>query len=290
MHPHKSFKTGTNNPYLYQFFYAAFFMILSLSFISLDHSRSKFTSHIRMAFSDTLSPFLSFIGKPIALSSHLITNFQEIIYIQTENEQLKQENELLKQSIIEARHIQAENKVLRKILNFNENYEFNAITSRVIVDSFGAYVRSLLIDAGKNKNIRKGNAVVSHNGLVGRVVEVGNNSSRILLMTDLNSRVPVIFEKERYRAILAGNNTDRPQLIYTPDSVDLTPGMRLTTSGDGNTFPAGLPVGVIVAIKDNSVWVQPFANWNRLEYVTVMTNSNKHEVSKENEYIGSPEP
>ena len=118
--------------------------------------------------------------------------------------------------------------------------------------------------------MRKGQAVISADGLVGRIAEAGQRSSRVLLLTDLNSRIPVLLESSRYRAVLAGNNTDRPGIEFLPVDAQVSPGDRVVTSGHGGLFPPGQPIGVVSSVNDAVARVQPFIEWSRLEYVSVL--------------------
>ena len=92
----------------------------------------------------------------------------------------------------------------------------------------------------------------------------------MLLLTDLNSRVPVVVEKSRVRAILAGNNTDRPELQFLADSMPLQLGERIVTSGHGGVFPSGIPIGVVTQISHRGAEIELFADFDRLEYVRVL--------------------
>ncbi len=112
--------------------------------------------------------------------------------------------------------------------------------------------------------------MVNGDGLVGRIVEAGRNSARVLLLTDLNARIPVVIESTRVSAILAGDNTDRQRLIFMPDNARVSPGDRIVTSGRGEMLPAGLPIGTVVSVADGVARVQPFADWHTLEYVRVL--------------------
>jgi rod shape-determining protein MreC len=107
-------------------------------------------------------------------------------------------------------------------------------------------------------------------GLAGRIAEVGRRSARVLLLTDINSRVPVLVERTRDRAILAGDNSNHPQLLYLKPRAELRVGDRVVTSGDGGVFPAGLPVGVVDSIEDGVVGIAPFVDWDRMEYLRIV--------------------
>jgi rod shape-determining protein MreC len=144
------------------------------------------------------------------------------------------------------------------------------VSARVIGDQVGAFVREVLIAAGARDGLLKGQAAMTGDGLAGRIAEVGQRSARVLLLTDINSRLPVLLERTRDRAILAGDNSNRPQLLYLKPRTELRVGDRVVTSGDGGVFPAGLPVGVVESIEDGVVSVAPFVDWDRMEYLRVV--------------------
>jgi rod shape-determining protein MreC len=110
-------------------------------------------------------------------------------------------------------------------------------------------------------------------GLVGRVTEVGSRTARVLLITDLNSRIPVIMETSRARAILVGTNGARPRLLYWPEGVQPQEGERIVTSAEANAFPANLPIGTVRHTANGVPEVQPFAQLNRLEVVRIFDYS-----------------
>jgi rod shape-determining protein MreC len=112
--------------------------------------------------------------------------------------------------------------------------------------------------------------VMSGTGLVGRIAEVGGGTARVLLLTDLNSRLPIAFETTHERAILAGDNTDQPQIIYLPVHAKVAVGDKLLTSGDGGVFPPGLPVGTVAAIDGGTIRVEPSADLSRIDYLRIV--------------------
>jgi rod shape-determining protein MreC len=131
-----------------------------------------------------------------------------------------------------------------------------AIAAQLVLDSGGPFMRTLLANAGSDHGVRVGYIAVNENGLVGRVVSVGRRSARVLMLDDYNSRIPVMGEASRVRAVLAGQATRRPELILHPYQLQaprldyivgansLREGERVITSGDGGLYPRGIPVGV----------------------------------------------
>jgi rod shape-determining protein MreC len=131
-------------------------------------------------------------------------------------------------------------------------------------------VRNLLVEAGSDEGVVKGEAAITGEGLVGRVTEVGTRSSRVLLITDLNSRIPVMIENSRDRAVLAGDNTVMPRLLYVSQDAHVSVGDRVVTSAQGGALPPGLPVGIIASVGERGIQVQPFADWTRIEYLRLI--------------------
>ena len=125
--------------------------------------------------------------------------------------------------------------------------DVTSVAARIIADATGPFVHTVLINAGRAQGITKGQAVVDERGLLGRVIGSGNRSARVLLLTDLNSRVPVMIEGANLKAILAGDNSGRPTLDYLPPGTRITAGARVLTTPDGGVFPPGVAIGTISA-------------------------------------------
>lgn len=245
------------------------FVMLAFGIMLLGKADSRFMERARVAVSDLLAPIVDVASEPAQTVSDLMDSLTELAVLREENLRLRQENSRLLEWERAARTLQSQNQALRSLTNFVDVPAAHQIAARVIGDASGVYVRSLLLAAGSDDGVAKGHAVMTGEGLVGRVIESGQQISRVLLITDLNSRIPVRLERTRVRAILVGDNTDRPLLEYLPSSDVVAPGDRVVTSGDAGGFPPGLAVGEVVAVTDGGVRVQPYVNWNRLEFVRV---------------------
>ncbi len=224
----------------------------------------------RTLVTDTVAPILDAISKPVASASQFVRQVESLWDMYEDNQALRIDNERLFQWQAVARQLEAENTSLRELLHFAPDPGIAFISGRVIADTGGAYAHSMLLNAGSRDGIQKGQAVVTGEGLVGRIAGVGSRSSRILLISDLNSRIPVIVEPGRVRAVLAGDNTDNPRLTLLPPGSILSPGDMVVTSGHGGAFPVGLAVGVVSAVNENGATVHPFVKRDRLELVRVI--------------------
>lgn len=224
----------------------------------------------RIAIADSVAPVLDVMSRPVEAVSNAAENVRGAIHMYHENARLERENLRLRHWEQVARRLAAENAALRGQLGVVPEPEPRYVSARVIGDSSGPFVRTLLINAGRGDGAVKGAAAITSAGLVGRVVQVGERSSRLLLVTDLNSRVPVRIEGRGTRAILAGDNSARARLTFLPGGSKVEIGDRVVTSGHGGVFQPGIAVGQVVAIEDDVPRVMPFIDWDRLDFVRLV--------------------
>jgi rod shape-determining protein MreC len=219
---------------------------------------------------DALAPILDAMARPAATIAQVTDNFRELANLRTENARLKEENARLMHWQTVARRLEAENSVLHDQLNFIPDPDPAFVTARVIGDMGSAFGQSMLLEAGSKDGVRKGQAVLSGESLAGHIAEVGTHSSRLLLITDINARTPVMLEATRTRAILTGDNSLRPRLNYITGNPSISVGDRVVTAASGGAFPPGIPVGVVSSVTDGVVRVEPFIQRPRLEFVSVV--------------------
>jgi rod shape-determining protein MreC len=227
---------------------------------------------VRFSVTDFIVPIMDGLSRPISTVSAVIDQTENLFGVYKENGRLREQNARLLEWQSTALALAAENSALRNVLNFVPERRTIYLAARVVGDSGGVFVKSVLINAGSASGIDRGNAVISGEGLVGRVSGAGRRSARVLLITDLNSRIPVVREKGRIRAILSGDNSSTPKLGFFPTNARINIGDRFVTSGHGGVFPAGLPVGTISSVEDGVMRVSPFANLDLLEYVRIITD------------------
>jgi rod shape-determining protein MreC len=253
-----------------QRFAFALFVVAAASLLILAKADIKMMEKVRTAVTDMAAPVLGVLSQPVVAANDAVDGIESLIDLREENARLREQNTRLLHWQAVARRLEQENARYRSLLQVQFEPAVDPVVARVIADSGGPFVRTVLVNAGRRAGVRKGQAVVNDDGLVGRIVESGERSSRVLLVTDLNSRIPVIMEIARHRAILAGDNSARPRLEFLPVSAQVSPGDRVVTSGDGGLFPPGLPVGIVADLGDGLPRVQPFADRERIEYVRVL--------------------
>ncbi len=238
--------------------------------VMMSRGQNPGVSALRSQISDALAPAIEAMSVPL----HAVQNAGEWIggffTLHSQTLALKEAQAQLAQWQATAKTLEAENKSLKSLIAVVPPGKARNIAARIVSDSANPYIHAALISAGSEDGVGKDEAVVSAQGLLGRVIEAGKSSAHVLLLTDINSRVPVIGEISRERSILAGNNTQTLTLAYVQPHSKLMPGERIVTSGDGGIFPAGIPVAVIISADESGVKAAPLADWQQADYVSVV--------------------
>jgi rod shape-determining protein MreC len=245
-------------------------VILSLGLMIFSTVKPQAFYGMRSGVTDIFAPVLGAVSYPFQRGADFIRDVSGLAQLQADNARLELENERLREWYHTALLLESENKSLRDLLNVKVDPEYIHISARVIADAGNTFVKSLLVAAGNQDGVNKGQAVISGEGLIGRIVEAGERSARILLVTDMNSRVPVVIEDTQINAIMAGTNTGQPQLMHVPQDSELTVGARVITSGYGGVYPPGLPVGRVVSGGGSEKRVELFSGINNIQMVRII--------------------
>ena len=244
--------------------------IAAVALIIMGRVDMTLGDRVRSQTADIVAPVLVVLQRPLATVRDSLGITRGLFELAQENERLREENERLKKWQSTALSLEAQSQVLRAMINLSPSAPAILRTEPIIASPGGLYVRSVLIAGGAHDGLGKGQAALSGSGLIGRITEIGAWSARVLLITDLNSRIPVILEGTRTHAILAGDNSPNPYLMYLPKAAAVSPGDRLVTAGHDGVFPTGLPVGRVVSVDNGEIRVEPIADLERLEYVELV--------------------
>lgn len=249
----------------------AFLSLIGLTFalMLIGKADTVLVERARDAVADAVTPVLRVMSEPAAVVSDFINNLHELAAIREENAKLREENSQLLQWQSAAQKLESENKSLRSLTTLVPEPNATFVTARVVADTGGAFAQSILITAGQTSGVRKGQVVLTGEGLVGRVMQAGQLSARVLLITDINSRIPVLVGEAGNRAILAGDNGLRPRLLFLGNKSAAAPGDKVVTSGDAEAFPPGLPIGQVARVDEGMVEVEPFVVRDKIQHVRV---------------------
>jgi rod shape-determining protein MreC len=241
----------------------------SFGLMLLGKADALLAERARMALADTLAPIYAALAEPLSDLRDTVAGATDLWDLRADNGRLRDENERLRRWQSIALALDAENQRLKANLQWIPDPAPSYVTARVVADAGGVYAKAVLLSVGPNHGIRKGEIALDERGLVGRVTEVGARTARVLLITDLNSRIPVILENSRAHAILVGTNGARPRLTYWAEGAMPQEGERVVTSAEASAFPANLPIGTVHFSAANVPEVGPAAMLDRLEIVRI---------------------
>ncbi len=256
--------------------FSLFFLItISLVIFFLETFEFKAVDFSRGILRDGIYRFSAAVTSPLRFISYSSDKIKTHFSIYDENKILKEELNKLKNKNFNVEFLSSENKNLQKIIDTDSEIIEESVLARVLLDKDSPFLKSVIINRGKNSKIKKGMPVVDGNYLVGKTVEVNYLSSRILLLNDLNSRIPVTVEPNASQAILVGNAEKNPSLEFLPETFIAEEGKTVFTSGKDGIFPEGIPVGKVF-VKDQKVKVKLFSDPNQLSFLNIiLTNTNE---------------
>jgi rod shape-determining protein MreC len=223
----------------------------------------------RIAVYDASAPVYAVLAEPIGQVRTLVTDAVGLWGLREENARLREENEQLRRWQAVALTLDSENHRLKDALHWIPDPDASYVTARVVADAGGVYAKAVLLALGPNHGLHKGQIALDERGLVGRITEIGARSARVLLITDMNSRVPVTLENSRAHAILAGTNGPLPKLLFWSEGSVPQEGERVVTSAEANAFPANLPVGTVHYNSNGAPEVEPDAQLQSLDFVRI---------------------
>ena len=243
-------------------------LVLSLVLLFVDKLETKPLNYFRSFVKDVIyrgSVMVSFPSKGFKIVTSTV---EDHINVFNKNIKLKEENAQLKEQIYDPSFLILENKQLRRLLDEQVTSSANLVSSRVILDKQSPYLNSFIINSGSNREIKNGMAVLDGKNFVGRIVDVNFFSSRVLLVTDLNSKIPVIIEPSGYHAILSGHGKSEPTLEYLPKNHKVQLGNKVYTSGKEGIFAPGIPIGE-VNFGNDKITVLLFSELSQIIFVNV---------------------
>jgi len=250
----------------------AFVLLLAASFalLALGRAESPWAGRLRAGLLDAIAPVAHGLSLPGRAVADWFGSVKDTAQLQRQNGELRAEIERMRLLLTAMDELARENGEFRRLLGVQLTDEGRHIAARVIADPGGPYVRTVLIRAGHRDGVRKGRAAVTAQGLVGRVTEVGEFTSRVMLITDLNARTAVIVGIGGERAIMTGANADLPRLLHVSRTAGIAKGDRVVTSGHDGILPAGLPVGEVVETGQGGIRIRPFVDMQSLGFVRVI--------------------
>ena len=244
--------------------------VSALVFMMLSKADTLILNKISNSLARAFSPVIQVMQLPAEAVYAIYDKIRDISLVYSENKQLKAENTELLMLKNQVRTLKAENKLLGQMLNYAPPPEATYITAKIVAEEGDGFSHSLIAYSENTSQVRKGQVVLGAQSVVGRVESVSGSYIRVLLFTDINSKVPVISERNRIRGILSGDNTTVPKRLFTAPGADIKEGDMIVTSGVAGVFPTGLPIGVVSKITKDAIAVETISDIERLEYVKIV--------------------
>ena len=243
-------------------------VILSVILIIVESIETKPLNIIRSFIEDIIYRSAAIVSVPSKGFNNITNYLKGHLNLYDNYNQLKKENKELKDNISKSAFLELENSQLRKLIDEQIESPSNLVSARVMLDKQSPYLNSFVINIGSNKGIKNGMAVLDGKNFIGRIVDVNFFSSRVLLVSDLNSKIPVLSEPSGSHAILSGRGTNEPTLEYLSKNNDIQDGDKIYTSGKEGIFTPGLVVGK-AKIEKNKIKVLLFADLDQITFVNI---------------------
>ena len=264
-------------------------VLVLLALFLLWRIDSPRVERFRAALVDKVVPSFDWALVPVTKAVAMIDDFQSYARLYEQNQQLR--GELQQMKAWKEAALQLEQKKAR-LLDLNSvrlDAKLTHVTGVVLADSGSPFRQSVLLNVGSRDGIMEGWATMDGIGLVGRISGVGERTSRVILLTDANSQIPVVVQPSGQKALLSGDNSVLPLLEFLEDADQVRPGDRVVTSGDGAMFPAGLLVGQVAMGSDKRLRVVLSADYQRLEFLRVLRSHALDPITDAGALI-APEP
>ena len=251
-------------------------IILSIILIFVETIEAKPLNIIRSFVKDVIYRGATAVSFPVKSINNIAGFVNNHINLYSNYNELAKENDELRNNISKTDFLELENSQLRKLIEEQVQSPFNLVSARVMLDKQSPYLNSFVINAGGNKNIKNGMAVLDGDNFIGRIVDVNFFSSRVLLISDLNSKIPVISEPSGNHAILSGHGVNEPTLEYLSENHGIQDGDKIYTSGKEGIFSPGIPIGKVKIEKDKAK-VLLFSDLSQISFININVEKMKED-------------
>lgn len=247
-------------------------VLIALSFSLMFIGKADLVAmrDLRMSSNDFLAPVIDFVSAPIRGVETMAEGIRTVASLRAENVRLQAENDLLQRWRRRAEILESENQQLRSVTGTVSDEDRSLITARAVTAPGGSFAHTILIAIGDESGIAAGDPVITSNGLVGIVYEVGRAYARVLMISDINARIPVMLASSSWPGLTIGRNGEYLELAFLPAEARPEVGELVLTSGHGGILPAGLAVGRVDRVDGDDIRVRPAVEFRNLGYVSVL--------------------
>jgi rod shape-determining protein MreC len=237
---------------------------------------------------DKVVPSMDWAMAPVTGTINLIRDFQSYRRLAEQNRELRSELRQMQAWKEAALQLEQENARLLDLNKVRLDPRLTYITGVVMADSGSPFRQSVLLNVGARDGVRDGWAAMDGIGLVGRISGTGDNTARVILLTDAASSVPALIQPSGQTALIAGDNTSAPVIDFLENADLVRPGDRVISSGDGDVFPAGLLIGQVAADPSGRLRVRLAADFERLEFLRVLRHHGIEKIEDPGGIVPAP--
>ena len=246
-------------------------IIISVILLSFDFYKVKPLNIFRSISKDIIYRGSFIISLPFKSLDRGYKTVKTHFTFYDDYQNLKNELYILKAQQSEIEFLKMQNKELKIVILDVLHTNIKNVIAKVILDKQSPFLKSIILNKGTNSNLKKGMAVLHKKNMVGRIVEVNYLSSRVLLVNDLNSKIPVKIQPSGENAIMSGEGNNLASLDFLPKLSTIEEENIVFTSGSDGVFDDGIPIGKITEIE-GKFYVKFFSDLNQINFVTVINN------------------
>ena len=243
-------------------------VIFSIILIFIETLEIKPLNNLKSFLKDIIYRGSQIASAPTNVVGGFSDSIKNHLNLYSNYSELKKENDELKNKISKKDFLKLENTQLRRLIDEQAEPITNLVSARVMLDKQSPYLNSFVINIGKNKNVKNGLAVLDGKNFIGRTIDVNFFSSRVLLITDLNSKIPVLIQSTGNHAIISGHGRNLPTLEYLPEKSEVKDGDKVYTSGKEGIFSPGIPIGEI-KIENQIKKVLLFSDLSQITFINI---------------------
>lgn len=249
-------------------------------FIPLFNSNNDFSMGIKSSSVRFVQEIYSKVTYPVFMMGKLYSGTKNYVSILKYSSVVIEENEELKKELQKLQVEASETKKLKELLKVQDTTVVDAVTVRVIANTFDSHAKTFNVNAGRDNGLKPGQILVNDDGLIGKIIDATNSTAKVLAVIDPNSKIPAIFSSSRMKSLVSGTSLSNDILkpSFVPKELVIENGEPVLTSGEGDLIPYGLLVGHAYYDENGKIYIKSAVNWNEVEYAKVLTPQNLIEL------------
>ena len=261
-------------------FFHLLIILLGFALIFVGKADMLAVRTVQTSFSGLFAPLFNVVATPVRAVETMFEGMRTVASLREETVRLRAENERLKRWQRRSEILESENRQLRTVLGAVIPADRQAVTARAIAAPGSSFSHTMMITHGTDKRIHRGDPVVTADGLVGYIIEVSKRHSWVLMLSDVNSRIPILLSTSSWPGLAIGQNSDVLSLSFLPLEAEPKENELVLTSGHGEILPPGLPVGRVIKGVGREIYIQPVVDLRKVSFVSILVRPEGEGVSE----------